>query len=548
TSTFLAAVLATVAATQGGATSPVPQEQEAVDYGTMALPGQPPQATVVQTWSTGYLVEVVFFDTPSGFVEKTLVYVPLDSIALGPRPMLVVFHQYGKNHFDAFDNTSLIEECRQRGWFCVAPLGAAKKTYASVASQLNVEHVVDCAANVFWPWVDRRRVYGIGFSMGAGDCATFAARHQDPYHPIFAGLVLHTGNHDKTWVWDTEPAVQDILDFWFGGSPTQFPFEYAQASTVKLNPTTGAFVSGLHQGRNLEYIATRTFYAQDDSLPFLQTSALGLHDYLSVFSGVASLDVSTDDHSALPNTHSWDTLDQKDALDFLSSKVLTMPPTGHQVMDRSGQAWWFDVHQSATGAFSTFTWVVNRTTNVVAFRDTKNVEWASLPYHLVGFAPGPLTIYTKSVDGSDDEFRLDGFAAAPSSVVVNGVAALAGVDYEYDAAIKRLTIHGGPVLDKWVVTPWIPPAPPAAERAVPRRAPTRRHVRVVSVGGRGDARSPGRCGPRTVRSSRRCRDRCVANASSPEVLARGPRHVLPRMRAPTASMGTALPRAKLRPE
>jgi len=444
----LVALVAAAAPARALAQEP-PAEQP--DPGQMAEPGAPIEVVPIEYFPEGMLVEVTFPDTPSGFKEETLLYVPIAALSQGPRPALVVFHQFGKTHFDLTQNTTFLAECRARGWFCVAPLGATKKNFASLESQANVELVLGCTQSIFGPWLDRRRIYGVGFSMGAGDLSTYAARHLDPWKPIFAGVCMHTGNHDKTYVWQTEPGTREVLEFWFGGTPSEEPFAYRQASTVAIAFPSGMLMAGDHQARNLAHTANYSYYAFQDPFTALKTATVRLYQYLSNFAVVNAGGVNTSDLSALPTAHTWASLDATATCDWLATQQLTLPSSGRLVADRKAQYWWFGLTPQAAEQFAVLDFTLDRAARSVSITGTTALASAELPYHLVGFAAGPLTVTTSSADGSADQFVLTGLLAAPAAVTLQGQPAVAGTDYTYDAGSGRLVLLASGLAQVWTV-------------------------------------------------------------------------------------------------
>jgi hypothetical protein len=425
-------------------------QSEPPDFGEMADPA-PIEVIPLTYHPEGVVAEVIVNDTPSGFKEKAILYLPMDSIALGPRPMLVVFHQFGKTHNDVWQNTTLIDECRARGWFCLAPLGGTKTNFASLPSQANVELILSCAQSVFGTWLDRTRIYAIGFSMGAGDASTYAARHLDPWKPIFAAVHLHTGNHDKGYVWQTEPGVREILEFWFGGTPNEEPFAYRQASTVEIGFPSNMLIAGDHLGRNLQHTGTYSFYALDDPFTNLKIAATRFYQYVNSFSTLADGGVNTADLSGLPFAHTWASLDQHAACDWLAGHQLSLPTSGRLVVDRKAQCWWYRIEPDAPEQFATLDWSIDLAARSASATNTQRLLRTELPYLLCGFAAGPLTVTTSSFDGSTDEFVLTGLLAGPQSVSLAGSPAVSGSDYAFDASTGRLVLFASGAAQTWTI-------------------------------------------------------------------------------------------------
>ena len=158
-----------------------------------ALGGNPSGSMLGASIQKGMLpkgvYEVTLPNTGTGREEKFLIGVP--SAPLNPAPLLVVFHGYGEEHTDMVSKTSYFQEAMARGWIVLAPLGAHKYNYAIDYAQENVELALFWAAT-YLP-LDPDRFYGVGFSMGGGMAASFAARHLETFGPRFAAIAVHSG-------------------------------------------------------------------------------------------------------------------------------------------------------------------------------------------------------------------------------------------------------------------------------------------------------------------------------------------------------------------
>ena len=173
----------------------------------------------------GFLVELQ--NSPTAFAEEFFVQLPPSPSKTTRSPLLVAFHKFGSTALDIPVNTDFEQECFNRNWFLVAPLGASPKSFSSISSQANTEVVIELMVDRFGAYIDSNRIYGVGFSMGGGNVMNYAARHVDPSRPMFAAIINHTGPVSLRQNYIEQPKNQFILDIWYGGSPDQFPFKYA---------------------------------------------------------------------------------------------------------------------------------------------------------------------------------------------------------------------------------------------------------------------------------------------------------------------------------
>ncbi len=154
-------------------------------------------------------------------------------------PLLVGMHQYGASHGDIPTNTTFWNECLARGWYLLAPLSRGIQGYADRGgSTLNAQANTEAA--IAWVTgnypIDGDRIYGVGFSGGAGLLASYASRHLDPAEPMFAAIAYHTGFSDMVDVYNTsDTSVQSDLQTLLGGTPSTALFEYRRISKLELH-------------------------------------------------------------------------------------------------------------------------------------------------------------------------------------------------------------------------------------------------------------------------------------------------------------------------
>lgn len=377
------------------------------------------------------LVEVTLNNTGSGWVEKFLLYTPV--VPHGTRaPLLVVFHRFGVSHWDAFYWTEYIEQARLRGWFVVAPLGASQASFSSLESQINVEAALRFTTDSFN--VDRTRVYGVGFSMGGGDVANYAARHVDPNGLMFAAIVNHTGGVSlaNTWAneWDDNDAddgipnqfshleVPDLLEYWYGGPPSAQNFNYQRCSSIDLDPSTEAVGVGTDMSRNLAHLPVRTWMADNDPMVYLRAQTLAFDTHVqpqnpdNTFTTVSA------------NIHKWSTLDFVATCDWLSQFTLEVPTSASTLADQDGKYFHWDVQQGVAGAFTPFSWNLDAVNNRVTLFATGNLTQLSVDVTTAGLAySGVLKLNLNTADGTGDQVRFTNVPSAPVSVTRDGVAA-----------------------------------------------------------------------------------------------------------------------------
>lgn len=366
------------------------------------------------------LVEFILNNTGSGWQEKFLLQLP-PTPPTSPVPLLVVFHKYGSGHGDVL-NTTFLQETQARGWYCLSPLGARQKHFGNLESQINTRAALRLVANLF-P-IDRDRVYGVGFSMGGGAVANYAAGHLDPTDVRFAAIANHTGGVSLPHTWHHEqPSVAGELESLFGGTPAQVPFAYLRCSTIDVDPQSGAVSTLGDMARNLASIPTLTQIASADPMLYLGTQTYGFDAHLQAQNAGHAFGLLGG------SVHAWTTLDETFVCDWLQTHVLQSPLAGRTLATEDGRWHDFDVEQSAIGAFSAFTWDVDPLVRHVEISATENVHRLAIHAADLGLAlSGPVSLGLATADGTGDRVRLLGAPGAPLAVTRDGVPASAGYD------------------------------------------------------------------------------------------------------------------------
>lgn len=389
------------------------------------------------------LHDLTFTQTGTGWVEDFLLYIPMLPTP-NVTPLLTVYHQFSVSHRDVLLNTTFLQEVQNRGWFMLAPKGATDINFSSLVSQANTEFVLRWVLTNYN--IDRSRVYGVGFSMGGGNALSHAARHLDPFGPMFAAIVNLTGSLSISDVYVNELGTHWALNFLYGGPPSSQPFAYSRSSTIEIDQATGFVIPDRSMAWNLSHIPIQTWYAIDDPLQYLVEQNQMLHAFLSGLGGVHIL-------NAVPGVeHTWDTLDETQACNFLAQHTLATPNSAYTVADRDGTFFQFDVEQDQAGDFSPFEWSAIPAQNTLIIDKTSNIRRITVDTAPLGLDPNqPMTIILGTADGQPDEIILSGYTQSPMNVTRNGVP---NTSWVYDSAMGTLEIHEiNTGYHTWVTTP-----------------------------------------------------------------------------------------------
>lgn len=320
-----------------------------------------------------------------------------------PVPLLVAWRGFGSSAASVSLQTTLDEECAVRGWAYLAVTGIDDKLFGPPVSQQNV------AAAIAWMQaefpIDAERIWMVGFSMGAGCAANFAARHRDPDGLTVAALGLVAGSYDWTQTWVVEPSVRTWLEnAWnFGGPPATQAFAYQRSSALHHDPGSYPPLPGLHldgaaMAQNLH--ATPAFITWDvgDTLAHLPAQSGTLADMLSGLGGTvvpAPVSGTTDPATGLPATHSWAVLDEGALCDFLAGHVAQRRPLQlvAQVDERRPAAW-LTLEPAGPQGFARALGVADAAGGTLAISQVEGAAralvapWAPAPWQLAGTPAG----------------------------------------------------------------------------------------------------------------------------------------------------------------
>ena len=391
--------------------------------------------------------EITLKKTGTDWDETFLVGIPKQMQA--PAPVLVLFHGYGQTPRKLLDLTTYFPDAMARGWIVVAPLSAHIYNFSIDYAQQNTEKALDWVAKYF-P-VDPDRFYAVGFSMGGGAAATYAARHLDPKHARIAAVVNHTGTTsvaDVYWNADDDSLLSDVL--MFGGSPADVPFRYSTASMMDLDSFTDQIDPATDLARNLCHVPVKNFCAAYDPNTYLVHQTERSFDQLT-FRGVPT-EINLSSHSV----HKWSTLGEASVLNFLEPLSYSDPAPGTSVRtlaDRSGTWFDFQVQQLQSGQFSPFRWTVMTNLNRLYLDEVANVQRITVdPAKLELDKADALEVVFNNVDGNTVEIALSGYPQPPSNVLRGGQST---GSWTYDAVTGTVVLieSNGSNYPTWRIEP-----------------------------------------------------------------------------------------------
>jgi pimeloyl-ACP methyl ester carboxylesterase len=406
----------------------------------LVQPTQPLQGNPAPPPSTfQYQVQIL---PSTGYVEVFILQVPLP-LPRTPAPLLLGFHAFGQSHLDIFVNTGFPAEAATRGWFLLAPLGASKKHFSVIESQINTEAVLEWVLNGLGQRIDDSRIYGVGFSMGGGAVTNYAARHLDPQKPMIAALVDHSGGVALKNTYFHDAGARPILDLAFGnGTPgSADPWKLARSSVVNFDPVTLVVETDEDLARNLVSIPLKIQRAHTDSIRYVNDQCDVLDVQLRARGKVVGPEYAYEFIPPGPPSfgHSWAMLDFTAVCDWLSNHTLTLPSSAETLADQNARYYHFDVVQDAAGAFTPFSWSIDTGANELRLEQTANLLRMTVDLPATGLDPGqPLHLVLGTQDATPDEFRITGYPALPTTVLRDGVPDY--IHWAYSASLSLLTV------------------------------------------------------------------------------------------------------------
>lgn len=384
--------------------------------------------------------------------ERILVQMPADFTVrpFAERVVVFAFHSFSVSEKEIFLSTDLPQECARRGWMLVAPYGLKDTHFANVQSQRSLESV----ARVLYQFVpfNYRRVYAVGFSMGALYALSFGMRHLDPGELRFAGIVAHTPPLDVAAQFElATPAVQAMLSNagHFGAPPSVDPFAYERVSPAFLAP--GGLDPDLVPAANLAHLPIFLHANLADPQQALVVGTQQLANLLRSFGA----DV-VEHYVHEPGLgHTWATLPLARALDAVASGVLVGngPPASSVFADRVGVWHQAELREAPPLVHARWRLAISPPgapgANAFEVIETRHVEEIAFRPAALGLATDAvLWVRHASADGTSDRLVLRGFSASPAAVTVDGGAPVA-TSYD-DAAGELAVVPTSDGRDVWV--------------------------------------------------------------------------------------------------
>lgn len=387
--------------------------------------------------------------TRTGFAESLYYLLPNGYDPLGPpRPLLVAYHGYGMSAETPHLQSTLDEQAWAQGWIYMAPTGLDKQVFGTPTSQENTEAAIEWMLANFQ--VDPDRICMVGFSMGAGITASFAARHRDPDGIMLAAVGLVSGTTDWTMEYNRGTAAAKLVlehPLNFGGSSVAEPFRYQQASALYFDPATypwspgpsvGVLIAALSMATNLHGMPTYITCDAGDTIPYVPALADELDALLGSLGGTTQKVVVT---GTTPATHSWAVLDELDLLAFFAGKVANRVPTSFLAqLDLGGRVAWVGLEQAAAGAFSYVDGWSDAGAGILVMQSIANAAEVGVDSGLAGVPTGP-RISAASADALGTRLAVGGFAQPPSYLLeAPGGGYLPGVDSAPVAGELRIDV------------------------------------------------------------------------------------------------------------
>lgn len=405
---------------------------EAAVGGTFANPFIPIDVRPVQR----DVFEITLHNTGTGWDEQFLLAVPANRTAQAP--LLVAFHAYSSSPYSVLNQTDYLEKARARGWWAIAPLGAHQVNYGIDYALENINIAIEWVMNR--ANIDPDRIYGIGFSMGGGTAAALAAHNLDPNSPRFAALVNHTGTTSVRDVYNNNPNNSNPDSLFnnpqlFGGSPDEVPFRYANASAIDYDRFTDTIDQGNDLARNLSHMPVLQWAVGSDPLNHLVTQTERLDEQLTERGGDNTLLIGNG------SEHAWDTLSERQVLNFLEGQVRQDPSFGTRtrtLVPEDGTYWYFDIDQRTENQFARFDWRILPGLNRIFLERVSNIEHMSFDPIEAGMqGDADLQVILQATESDSIIIEVAGFEAPPVSVTRDSVTTLS---WEWDPVRRCITL------------------------------------------------------------------------------------------------------------
>lgn len=358
---------------------------------------------------------------------------------VGDIALVIAFHGYSQSDNSVFVLTDLAQQCQNRGWMLLTPLGLHQKNYGNPNSQATL-NIVLSMVQMFFEF-NEDRIYGVGFSMGGCNALSYAMRHQDPAGLRMAGVVAHTAVLDLVDTFLTgdtgvQAAMQDPTVF--GGTPGQEPFAYGRTSPMIVSgglpdPAFSSVSNILHL----------PIYYHVNTLDAGNQELLDQNDVLKTFLLANSANVQVSEVTIPNPKHDWSTMNMTAALDFLSPYSLPADPSSLDVYaDREVPYFYTHPRDIAADEVARYDVDVDTGTNTFTLQDTHDLNQVAFDTVAMGLDPTqPLNINHSSGDLTQDEIVLTGYLTSPSSVTVSSFPPFS---WSYDSGNQEVIINPTP--------------------------------------------------------------------------------------------------------
>ena len=380
-------------------------------------------------------------------------------------PLVVAYHGFGSSPASVHAQSTIDEECNERGWLYMAPTGIDDKLFGSPVSQINVEAAIQ--------WMldntnaDPDRIYMIGFSMGAGVAANFAARHRDPDGIMIAGVGTVAGSFDwiQSYELDTAGGIQVWLEdeYNFGGNPCDpgIDFNYQQSSALYLlkgtyPPLPGVVSPDLSMATNLH--ATPVYMTWDNldtivELPFQNVVLSVMLNNNGVDLAAKIVTGTVDPETGESATHSWAVLDEDDAFNFFSGKTVDRRPEEIRAqVDVDRQVSFIDATMRTPGQFAYVDAISLPTQDRVEITTAENLVSSTVRADDAGQPGVEPRVLAVSTDADGFTLRLADFDNSPSYLLDPTTSTLIpGADFDVEDAALMIDVPALGALDAQIV-------------------------------------------------------------------------------------------------
>lgn len=375
--------------------------------------------------------------TGTGFAEFIQYQLPEAYDGSGPpHPLIVAYHGYGGSCTSPANLSTVDEEANTRNWVYLAVTGLDDQLFGTPISQQNTTAAIQWMLDGFN--IDADRIYMVGFSVGGGIVANYAARHRDPDGVMIAAIGTVCGTTDWTLEYNINPFVQGWMEnaYNFGGTPTAQAFRYQQASAAYHDtgsyppPTAALLVDSVSMLHNLGPVPTYVTYDTDDGITHVPHMGDELESSVASLGGVTFKRVQTGTvlpgPPSVPAPHSWAVLDEVEFFDFLEGHTAQRVPQDFQAqLDLGGDVAWVTAIQDVTGAFTYVDGDADPGSNRITLSQLQNTDRLRVDVGSAGVTGDlPVRVTIENLGPSDTRVQLTGFAQTPSRMKHVGSNAL----------------------------------------------------------------------------------------------------------------------------